>query len=212
VLDRIELPESYVIRKKDRSQRRNSSPGFDRHGGCTGTLGAGFSTRREIVADHVAVAETEIEAPPDQVWSALTDPQQIEKYMFGSQVETDWNPGSRITWKGEYEGKTYEDRGEILEVEPGRRLKVTHFSPLSGDEDVPENYHTILYELEEAGTRTRVRLQPGQQSHGRAGRAFEGQLGEDVVRAQRGRRERLGRPARRLRPDIPFCLDVEVPL
>jgi uncharacterized protein YndB with AHSA1/START domain len=117
-----------------------------------------FSTRREIVADHVAVAETEIDASPDQVWSALTDPQQIEKYMFGSQVETDWKPGSRITWKGEYEGKTYEDRGEILEVEPGRRLRMTHFSPLSGDEDVPENYHTILYELEEAGTRTRLRL------------------------------------------------------
>jgi len=32
---------------------------------------------------------------------------------------------------------------------PERRLKVTHFSPLSGREDVPENYHTLVYELEE---------------------------------------------------------------
>jgi Activator of Hsp90 ATPase homolog 1-like protein len=35
---------------------------------------------------------------------------------------------------------------------------VTHFSPLSGREDVPENYHTLVYELEERGGRTRVSL------------------------------------------------------
>ena len=40
------------------------------------------------MADHLAVAETEIDASPDEVWTALTDPEQIEKYMFGSKVET----------------------------------------------------------------------------------------------------------------------------
>ena len=110
------------------------------------------------MADHVATAESEIDAPPSQVWAALTDPEQIKKYMFGSQVETDWRPGSPIVWKGEYEGKQYEDKGEIVEFEPERRLKVTHFSPLSGQEDVPENYHTLVYELEEHGEKTRVSL------------------------------------------------------
>ena len=110
------------------------------------------------MADHVATVETEIEAPPSKVWTALTDPDQIEKYMFGSHVVTDWKPGSSIVWKGEYEGKKYEDKGEILEVEPERRLKLTHFSPLSGQEDVPENYHTLTYELEAAGPMTRVAL------------------------------------------------------
>ena len=110
------------------------------------------------MADHVATAESEIDAPPSQVWAALTDPEQIKKYMFGSQVETDWRPGSPIVWKGEYEGKQYEDKGEILEFEPERRLKMTHFSPLSGQEDVPENYHTLVYELEEDGAKTRVSL------------------------------------------------------
>ena len=107
---------------------------------------------------HVATAETEIDASPDQVWSALTDPEQIKQYMFGSQVETDWQPGSPIVWKGEYEGKQYEDKGEIVEIEPERRLKVTHFSPLGGQEDVPENYHTLLYELEAQDGKTRVSL------------------------------------------------------
>ena len=79
---------------------------------------------------RVATAEAEINAPRSEVWRALTDPDQIEKYMFGSRVETDWKPGSPITWKGEYEGKKFEDKGEILEVVEERRLKLTHFSPV----------------------------------------------------------------------------------
>jgi uncharacterized protein YndB with AHSA1/START domain len=110
------------------------------------------------MADHVATATIEIDASPGKVWTALTDPEQIEKYMFGSQVVTDWQPGSPIVWKGEYQGKKYEDKGEIVEVEQARRLKLTHFSPLSGDEDTPENYHTVLYELEERGQKTHVSL------------------------------------------------------
>ena len=110
------------------------------------------------MANHVATAETEISASPAQVWAALTEPEQIKKYMFGSQVETDWQQGSRILWKGEYEGKAYEDKGEIVEIDPNRRLTVTHFSPLSGQEDVPDSYHTLVYELHEAGDTTRLSL------------------------------------------------------
>ncbi|MBA2697789.1 MAG: SRPBCC domain-containing protein [Nocardioidaceae bacterium] len=110
------------------------------------------------MADHLATAETEISASPAQVWNALTDPDQISKYMFGSQVETDWQQGSPIVWKGEYDGKAYEDKGEIVEIEPERLLKVTHFSPSSGQEDVPDNYHTVVYELAGQGDSTRVTL------------------------------------------------------
>jgi uncharacterized protein YndB with AHSA1/START domain len=110
------------------------------------------------MADHVATAEIEVGASPSRVWTALTEPEQIKKYMFGSEVETDWRPGSPIVWKGEYEGKQYEDKGEIVEIEPERRLKMTHFSPLSGQDDLPENYHTLLYELEEHDGKTRVSL------------------------------------------------------
>ena len=117
-------------------------------------------TRREEerMAGRVATAEAEIDAPPSMVWHALTDPDQIQKYMFGSRVETDWKPGSPITWKGEYEGTKYEDKGEVLEVEPERLRKLTHFSSLSGEEDAPENYHTLVYELEETDGQTHVSL------------------------------------------------------
>ena len=110
------------------------------------------------MADHVATAAVEVSASPRQVWAALTDPVQVKKYMFGADVESDWRPGSRVVWRGEYEGRRFEDKGQVLEADPGRLLKVTHFSPLSGQEDVPENYHTLTYELEPAGDRTRVSL------------------------------------------------------
>jgi uncharacterized protein YndB with AHSA1/START domain len=110
------------------------------------------------MSTYVATAECEIEASPEDVWRGLTDPEAIREFMFGSEVQTDWKPGSPITWKGEYEGKSYEDKGEIVTVEPGRLLEVTHFSPLSGQEDKPENYHRVRYELQADDGRTRVRL------------------------------------------------------
>jgi uncharacterized protein YndB with AHSA1/START domain len=99
------------------------------------------------MAGYVATAQVEIEASPERVWEVLLDPVAIKEFMFGAEVETDWKPGSAITWTGEYEGKSYQDKGEVLEVEPGRLLKVTHYSPLGGQPDVPENYHTLTYEL-----------------------------------------------------------------
>jgi len=115
-------------------------------------------TKEEMMANVVATAETDIKATPAKVWTALTDRDQIKEYMFGSDIETDWRQGSPIVWRGEYQGKRYEDKGEIVEIRPGKRLRMTHFSPLSGQDDVPENYHTLTYELEDRGGTTHVSL------------------------------------------------------
>jgi len=96
---------------------------------------------------YLATAETDIAATPAQVWEVLTDPKQLKQLWFGAEVETDWQVGSPITWSGEWEGKPYQDKGEVLEVESGRLLRLTHFSPLTGQPDVPENYHTLTYEV-----------------------------------------------------------------
>lgn len=110
------------------------------------------------MANITAKAEVDVAASSSEVWNALTDPQIIARYFFGSRVETDWRPGSPIRWEGEYQGKKYEDRGEVLEVERDRLLKVTHFSPMSGLPDKPENYHTLVFELEPRGDTTHVSL------------------------------------------------------
>ena len=110
------------------------------------------------MTDHVAHAETRISASPQQVWDALTDPHAVSAFMFGAKVETDWEEGSPITWTGEYDGTPFEDKGEILEVVESERLRMTHFSPLSGEDDVPENYHTLDYRVTDEGDTTRLTL------------------------------------------------------
>ncbi len=78
--------------------------------------------------------------------------------MFGTNIISDWKEGSPIVWKGEWEGKKYEDKGLILKLEPGRLIQYSHFSPLSGQQDSPENYHTVTIELSGKGNQTFVSL------------------------------------------------------
>jgi uncharacterized protein YndB with AHSA1/START domain len=111
-----------------------------------------------MTQSYIAKVEIDVDATPPAVWKALTDPELVAEYFFGAQVQTDWRPGSPIVWKGEYGGRAYEDKGEILEVQPNRLLRLTHFSPMSGLPDEPQNYHTLTYDLDERGAGTRVTL------------------------------------------------------
>jgi len=107
---------------------------------------------------YTAQAATTIRAPASAVWEALTKPEMIKQYLFGTEVTTDWQEGSPITYRGVWQGKPYEDKGKIVQVEPGKRLVSTFWSSLAGKADVPENYNTVSYELsaEEDGTRLTI--------------------------------------------------------
>lgn len=111
------------------------------------------------MTDRTATVDVSISASPQQVWRALTEPEQIRAYFFGADVETSWRPGDPISWKGEYDGQAYEDKGEVLEVEPERRLVVTHYSPLTGRPDEPDNYHRVSWKLEDVGDHTEVAVE-----------------------------------------------------
>ena len=106
----------------------------------------------------VATASTTINAPPSDVWDALVDPEKIREYMFGTNVVSDWKEGSPIVWKGDWKGRSYEDKGVIRRLTPPRVLEYTHFSPLAGQPDKPENYHTVTIELSGKEATTNVRL------------------------------------------------------
>jgi uncharacterized protein YndB with AHSA1/START domain len=107
---------------------------------------------------YIAKASTDIDAPASEVWRSLTEPELIKKYMFGADTETDWMVGSPITWKGEWEGKPFEDKGEVLAFEPENRLQYSHYSPMQGKPDTPDNYHTVTYDLSESDGKTTVSL------------------------------------------------------
>ncbi|HEX7336794.1 MAG TPA: SRPBCC domain-containing protein [Gemmatimonadales bacterium] len=106
----------------------------------------------------IARASITIAATPDKVWQALVTPAAIKQYMFGTTVTSDWKEGSPITWKGEWQGKAYEDKGVIRQVQPGRALQYTHFSPMAGLPDQPENSHTVSVQLSPEDNGTRVSL------------------------------------------------------
>jgi len=96
---------------------------------------------------HVAKAAITIRAGTDKVWDALTNPDLIRKYLYGTEAHSDWKKGSPITYKGVWQGKAYEDKGVILEIVPGQQLVSTYWSSMSGLPDTPEHYNTVTYEL-----------------------------------------------------------------
>lgn len=99
----------------------------------------------------IAKVSIVIHAPADKVWDALTKPELIKQYLFGTEVTTDWQPGSPVIYRGVWKGKPYEDKGKILQVDPEKLLVSTFWSSLSGVPDTPENYKTITYKLSDEG-------------------------------------------------------------
>jgi len=103
-------------------------------------------------------AKVTIHAPAKKVWDALTKPELIKKYFFGTDTHTNWKPGSPIRFTGEWQGKKYEDKGTVLDFEPEQVIRYTYWSSMSGIEDKPENYVTITYQLHEKNNNTEVEI------------------------------------------------------
>jgi uncharacterized protein YndB with AHSA1/START domain len=99
----------------------------------------------------IAIASVVLNASPERVWKALTDPEQIKEYLFGTKTTSDWKKGGPITYTGEWEGKKYEDKGKIIDIRPNELLHTTYFSSMSGKEDKPENYANVLYKITPSG-------------------------------------------------------------
>lgn len=92
----------------------------------------------------------EINAPAAKVWGALVNPEQTKKYMFGCETVSDWQPGSPLLWKMNYEGKEIIPvKGIIKNIETGRLLTYTVIDPNASYPDIPENYLNVTYQLEE---------------------------------------------------------------
>lgn len=107
---------------------------------------------------HKSTYQTIIKAPTNKVWDALTRPEIVKQYFFGSNQETDWKPGSSIIWTGDFEGKSYTDKGVVLDFHPNERLSYSYLSSWSDMEDKPENYLLVTYELKEVPDGTELTI------------------------------------------------------
>ena len=95
-----------------------------------------------------------IKAPTKKVWEALINPELIKIYFFGTECISEWKKGSAILYKGTWEGKPYEDKGNILDIETEKFIHYNYWSSFSRTEDKLENYSEIKYELTVGNTET----------------------------------------------------------
>lgn len=97
---------------------------------------------------YKATASVIIKAPLEKVWDGLTKPELVKRYFFNTDLITTWTVGEPINFRGEWQGKPYEDKGTVLEFVPLKTLSYDYYSALSGKEDKPESYQIIRYTVE----------------------------------------------------------------
>jgi uncharacterized protein YndB with AHSA1/START domain len=103
-----------------------------------------------------------IEAPASEVWDALINSEKTKVYMFGCEAVSDWKVGSELLWRGNYEGKeTVFVKGRVINFEPVKKMSYTTFDPNSPFEDIPQNYLTVTYTLEEQDGKTHLTVTQG---------------------------------------------------
>jgi uncharacterized protein YndB with AHSA1/START domain len=100
----------------------------------------------------------EINADRAKVWDALTNPEKIKVYLFGTETLTDWKTGSEIIFQGEYQGQQYKDKGTILDIRTDELLQYSYWSGFTGLEDKPENYSLVAYKLDTTNGKTLLTL------------------------------------------------------
>ena len=104
-----------------------------------------------------------IEAEPKVVWEALTNPIFTKIYMFGCEVVSDWKLWEPVEWKGAEDGIIYV-KGILLDYEKEKKLSYTVFDPNAGYKDIPENYLTTTYLIEQSEGKTVLSISQGDYS------------------------------------------------
>ncbi len=114
--------------------------------------------------------EIYIKTTPERLWEAITDPALRAKYNFGAGVASDWKTGSRYEMKA---GDFLLGEGEILEVDPPRRLvqtMVAHFSP----EAEAEGESRITWDIEQVEDSCRLTITHDQMREGACDQLYGG--------------------------------------
>ena len=122
------------------------------------------------------ISRLTINASKEKVWEALTEPEKVKAWQYGSELTTDWKVGNEIRFKSEWEGKIFEQWGTILEFEPNERLKYNLFAPRPHLDHKPENYFEMEYKLTEKENGTELLIV---QEDNRSGAKQEPEQGEE---------------------------------
>ena len=100
------------------------------------------------MADSRFVYVTFIRTTPKKLWQALLEPEFTRQYWVGTWQDCDWKPGS--DWKLMIPDGRLADSGEVLEIEPERKLVLTWRNEFKPELRV-EGFSRLTYELEQQG-------------------------------------------------------------
>ncbi|MEO6905909.1 MAG: SRPBCC family protein [Ginsengibacter sp.] len=99
-----------------------------------------------------------LDASIQKVWDTLTKPELVKLWQYGSELITNWNIGSDIKFRTEWDGKVFEQWGKILDIRPKQLIKYSLFSPRPGLQDRSENYFIMTYILTDENGRTKLEI------------------------------------------------------
>ncbi|MBE9463533.1 SRPBCC domain-containing protein [Dyadobacter subterraneus] len=117
-----------------------------------------------------------LNASVSKVWDALTKPELVKLWQYGSELVTTWEVGSTIRFSVAWDGKLFEQWGVILEIRPKELIKYSLFAPRPGLEDKPENYFIMHYILTDENGQVKLEIL---QEDNRPGAVQEAPQGEE---------------------------------
>jgi uncharacterized protein YndB with AHSA1/START domain len=86
-----------------------------------------------------------IRTTPEKLWAKLTETGLGREFFFDTKLEADWNPGG--AWKSTAPDGQLIDGGEVVEIDPPKRLVLTWFNHYKPDY-AAEGLSRVTYELE----------------------------------------------------------------
>jgi uncharacterized protein YndB with AHSA1/START domain len=98
--------------------------------------------------DSRFVYVTYIRTTPEKLWKALIDPEFTRRFWNETWQDCEWKPGA--TWRLMIPDGRVADAGEVVEIEPQRRL-VLRWRNESMPELREEGYSRMTYEIEKKG-------------------------------------------------------------
>ncbi|HSD05861.1 SRPBCC family protein [Flavobacterium sp.] len=104
------------------------------------------------------ISKITINASTQKVWNTLTKPELVKLWQFGSDLQTNWEIGSKILFTTEWNGQIFKQWGTVLEIKPNELIKYNLFAPRPDLEDKPENYFIMSYVLTNDNGKTNLEI------------------------------------------------------
>jgi uncharacterized protein YndB with AHSA1/START domain len=104
---------------------------------------------KKTLSTPTQVYQVFIRSTPDRIWQAITDPEFTTKYFHGSRVELKLVAGSEYLSTSADRSEVWVE-GEVLEVDPPRRLVHTWLARFDPDQ-AAEEPSRVTWEIEDRG-------------------------------------------------------------